>query len=289
MSSGDGLNHSLVPFEEDRTLVAVIDMSLSSWVIFGLVPGFRRRPEKKLGADEAGLLSLLYRWRDEAERHGRSIERICVGFEAGRDGFWLARWLDRHGIEAHVIHASSIPVKQEQRRAKTDQLDCRLLMRAFIDWLRGEAEHCRKVAVPSIEAEDAKTPHRERVARSRECTRVINRMKATLARLGIRDFKPDLKKAANRLDELRLPTGEAALLQTLRGVETRLGKSGLRQVPAMSRRSCSKATATVSAPGPRPRARSMSLASPTMPPSRAKCRAGPLRNARMTSKPLIVA
>ncbi len=209
MSSGDGLNHSLVPFEEDRTLVAVIDMSLSSWVIFGLVPGFRRRPEKKLGADEAGLLSLLYRWRDEAERHGRSIERICVGFEAGRDGFWLARWLDRHGIEAHVIHASSIPVKQEQRRAKTDQLDCRLLMRAFIDWLRGEAEHCRKVAVPSIEAEDAKTPHRERVARSRECTRVINRMKATLARLGIRDFKPDLKKAANRLDELRLPTGEA--------------------------------------------------------------------------------
>jgi len=289
MSSGDGLNHSLVPFEEDRTLVAVIDMSLSSWVIFGLVPGFRRRPEKKLGADEAGLLSLLYRWRDEAERHERSIERICVGFKADRDGFWLARWLDRQGIEAQVIHASSIPVKQEQHRAKTDRLDCRLLMRTFIGWLRGEAEHRRMVVVPSIEAEDAKTPHRERVARSRECTKVINRMKATLARLGIRDFKPDLKKAANRLDELRLPTGEAALLQTLRGVETRLGKSGLRQVPAMSRRSCSKATATVSAPGPRPRARSMSLASPTMPPSRAKCRAGPLRNARMTSKPLIVA
>ena len=63
--------------------------------------------------------------------------------------------------------------------------------------------------MPSIEAEDAKIPHRERAARSRECTRVINRMKSTLARLGIRGFKPDLKKAAGKLDDLCLPTGEA--------------------------------------------------------------------------------
>ena len=184
-------------------------MSLSSWVVLGLVPGLRRRPEKKLGADEEGLLSLLHRWRDEAERPGCSIRRICVALEAGRDGFWLARWLDRHGIERHVIHASSIPVQREQRRAKTDRLDCRLLMRGFVGWLRGEAENCRMVAVPSIEAEDAKIPHRDRSARSRDCTRVINRMKATLARLGIRGFKPEMKKATDRLDDLRLPTGEA--------------------------------------------------------------------------------
>ena len=108
-----------------------------------------------------------------------------------------------------MIHASSIPVKREQRRSKTGRLDRRLLMRAYVGWLRGEAEHCRIVAVPSIEAEDAKTPHREPAARSRECTRVINRMKATLARLGIHGFKPDLKKAAGKPDDLRLPTGEA--------------------------------------------------------------------------------
>ena len=209
MPGTDDLSRSLVALEEDSTLVAVIDMSLSSWVVLGLVPGLRRRPEKKLGADEEGLLSLLHRWRDEAERCGRSIRRICVAFEAGRDGFWLARWLTRHGIEPHVIHASSIPVKREQRRAKTDRLDCRLLMRGFIGWLRGEVEHCRMVAVPSIEAEDAKIPHRERSARSRDCTRMINRMKATLARLGIRGFNPKLKRATHRLDDLRLPTGEA--------------------------------------------------------------------------------
>ncbi len=143
----DNLSLSTVSFEEASTLIAVIDMSLSSWVVLGLVPGLQRRPEKKLGADEAGLLSLVHRWRDEAERRGCRIERICVAFEAGRDGFLLARWLESHGIEAHVIHASSIPVKREQRRAKTDRLDCRLLMRAYVGWLRGEAEHCRMVAV----------------------------------------------------------------------------------------------------------------------------------------------
>ena len=54
------------------------------------------------------------------------------------------------------MHASSIPVKRDHRRAKTDRLDCRLLMRAFVGWLRGEAEHCRMVAIPSLEAEDAR-------------------------------------------------------------------------------------------------------------------------------------
>ena len=205
MPATDNQSQSPAAFEETRTLVAVIDMSLSSWVVLGLVPGLQRRPEKKLRADEAGLLSLLHRWRDEAERGGCRIERICVAFEAARDGFWLARWLEGHEIEPHVIHASSIPVKREQRRAKTDRLDCRLLMRAYVGWLRGEAEHCRMVAVPSIESEDAKIPHRERAARSRECTRVINRMKSTLARLGIRGFKPNLKKAAGKLDDLCLP------------------------------------------------------------------------------------
>ena len=142
MPAADNLSQSPVAFEEHRTLVAVIDLSLSSWVVLGLVPGLRRRPEKKLGADEAGLLSLLHRWRADAERGGCRIERICVAFEAGRDGFWLARWLEGQGIEPHVIHASSIPVKREQRRPKTDRLDCRLLMRAYVGWLCGEAEHC---------------------------------------------------------------------------------------------------------------------------------------------------
>ena len=93
---------------------------------------------------------------------GRKIARIAVAFEAGRDGFWLARWLRARGIEAHVIHASSVAVSREHRRAKTDRLDTEMLKRAFLGWLRGERDHCKMVAIPTIAEEDAKRPNRER-------------------------------------------------------------------------------------------------------------------------------
>ena len=101
------------------------------------------------------MLRLLERWRDEALQHGRTIARIAVAFEAGRDGFWLARWLRARGIEAHVIHPTSVAVSREHRRAKTDRLDTELLKRVFLGWLRGEPDHCTMAAVPTIEEEDA--------------------------------------------------------------------------------------------------------------------------------------
>ena len=209
MSGAHDLSRSPVALGEDSTLIAVVEMSQSSWLVAGLLPGVARRPLKKLAVDEEALLSLLHRWRDEAEKAGCPIGRICVAHEAGRDGFWLARWLRARGIEAHVMHASSIPVKRDHRRAKTDRLDCRLLMRAFVGWLRGEAEHCAMVAIPSLEAEDARRAHRERASLVGERTRVVNRMKATLVRLGIRGFNPALRKAAERLEGLRTPEGAA--------------------------------------------------------------------------------
>src|ERR1700758_5865210 len=117
------LSRSLVPLDPDGALIAVIELSLSSWLVAGIVPGVERQPSKKLAVDESALLKLLHRWREEAEKAGRRIERITVAFEAGRDGFWLARWLRARGIEAHVIHASSVAVSREHRRAKTDRLD----------------------------------------------------------------------------------------------------------------------------------------------------------------------
>jgi transposase len=82
------------------------------------------------------------------------IKRIAVAYEAGRDGFWLARWLRARGIEAYVIHLSSVPVSREHRRAKTDRLDTGLLKRAFLGWLRGEADHCSMAAIPTLTRED---------------------------------------------------------------------------------------------------------------------------------------
>ena len=144
---------------------------------------------------------------DEATKAGRTIVRIAVAYEAGRDGFWLARWLRAHGLEAHVIHASSVAVSREHRRAKTDRLDINLLKRAFLGWLRGERGHCTMAAVPTLEAEDARRPSREREALVGERTRIINRMKSALARLCIRSFKPHLRKASERLAGLRTPEG----------------------------------------------------------------------------------
>jgi transposase len=78
-------------------------MSQSSWLVAGVVPGIERHPVKKLEPDATALLRLLYRWLGAAEKVGRPITRITLAFEAGRGGFWLARWLRRHDIEAHVV------------------------------------------------------------------------------------------------------------------------------------------------------------------------------------------
>ena len=184
-------------------------MSQSSWLVAGIVPGIERHPLKKLEPDEAALLRLLWRWRDEAAQKGRTIMRIAVAFEAGRDGFWLARWLRARGVEAYVIHSTSIAVSREHRRAKTDRLDTELLKRAFLGWLRGEPDHCSMAALPTLEEEDAKRPTREHETLVGERTRIVNRMKGTLARLGIRGFKPTLRKAPERLETLRTPESAA--------------------------------------------------------------------------------
>jgi transposase len=201
------LSRSLIAFQQDATLVAVVELSQSSWLVAGTVPGLERQPLKKLDPDEQDLLRLLRRWQDEAAKAGRTIGRIAVAFEAGRDGFWLARWLRSRGIEVHVIHATSVAISREHKRAKTDRLDTAMLMRVFLGWLRGERGHCGMVAVPSAEAEDAKRPSREREGLVGERTRIVNRMKSALARLGIRGFKPELRRAPQRLNALRTPEG----------------------------------------------------------------------------------
>ena len=215
MQKLNDLSRSLTTLEPDGTLIAVIEMSLSSWLVGGILPGVERQPLKKLAVDESALLKLLDRWREEAEKAGHRIERIVVAFEAGRDGFWLARWLKARSIEAYVIHAASVAVSREHRRAKTDRLDTELLKRAFLGWLRGERDHCKMVAIPSIQDEDAKRPNRERESLIGEQSRIINRMKAALIRLGIRGFNPKLKRAAGRLDGLHTPEGEPIPPNTL--------------------------------------------------------------------------
>ena len=125
MSELNDLSRSLTSLEQDKTIIAVIEMSQSSWLVAGIVPGIERHPLKKLEPSEEELVRLLMRWRTEATKNGHTITRIAVAFEAGRDGFWLARWLRARDIETYVIHPTSVAVSREHRRAKSGStLDC---------------------------------------------------------------------------------------------------------------------------------------------------------------------
>jgi transposase len=207
MSQDFDASRSLTALEQDNTLIAVIEMGQTKWLVRAVVPGIERQPLKKLDADEGALLKLLYRWRAEAGQAGHALKRTVVAYEAGRDGFWLARWLQTRDIEAYVIHPSSIAVSREHRRAKTDRLDTELLLRAFLGWLRGEKRHCSMAAIPTVEEEDRRRPNRERENLVYEQTRTVNRIKAILARFGIRTFKPTLRKAEDKLEAVRTAEG----------------------------------------------------------------------------------
>src|SRR6201995_5671349 len=220
------LSRSLVALDQDSTIIAVVELSQSSWLIAGVLPGIERQPQKKLEPSAERLLGLLHRWRDESVRAGKKITRIAVAFEAGRDGFWLARWLEARGIEAHVIHPSSVAVSREHRRARTDRPDTDLLKRGFLGWLRGERGHCTMARVPTIAEEDAKRPNRERECLVGERTRIVNRMKATLARLGVRNFKPTLRQAAERLATVHTPEAMPLPPNTLAELQRDMARLG---------------------------------------------------------------
>src|ERR1700691_2328704 len=174
------LSKSLTALDQDSTLIVVIEMSQSSWLVAARAPGLARDPLKKLKPDPGQLFKLIDRWREESRRAGRLVRRVCIAFEAGRDGFWLARLLRQHDIEAYVIHPTSIPVKRDHRRAKTDRLDTALLMRAFLRSLRGEDDLCSMAAIPTLEEEDAKRPTREHESRVKIRGSIVNRLKGAL-------------------------------------------------------------------------------------------------------------
>ena len=243
MPQSNDLSRCLIPFRQDETLVAVVEMSKTSWLVAGMIPGVARHPLKKLVPDEKALFELLERWRDEAVKAGKIITRITVAYEAGRDGFWLARWLRARGFEVYVVHSSSVAVTREHRRAKTDRLDCEMLKRVFIGWLRGERDHCRMVAIATQTQEDAKRPNRERENLVGECTRIVGRLKAGLARLGIRSFNPKLRNAAERLEFAAYAGGRAGASEHALRVAPRHGAPSVRQGPDQTDRAGPRASA----------------------------------------------
>lgn len=225
-------------FDHDSTLVLALELSGKGWEFGAVLPGVTRRPRRSLAArDMAELLRQLERWKAEAGRAGRTVRRTVLTYEAGRDGFWIARYLRGHGIEVQVVHPASIPVERRGRRVKTDRIDLDMLLRTLLAWLRGEPRVCSMVRIPSEAEEDMRRPERERERLVSERIALENRIENLLCLQGIVGFKPRQKKAVERLDDLCTRVGAPLPPQLLAEVKRlmvrhRLLSEQLREIEA---------------------------------------------------------
>ena len=139
----------------EPVIYVAVELSKKTWVVAVLRPDRDRPSIHKLPAgDLTGLLAKM--------AAGTGNERVVLCYEAGYDGFWLARVLQTHGVTCRVLDPASLQVSRRARRAKTDRLDALALLRALIGIERGERHVCAVVRVPSVEEEDARRSHRER-------------------------------------------------------------------------------------------------------------------------------
>ncbi len=209
-------HNAMAAFDHDSTLVVALELSGKSWQAGAVVPGAARRPRRRLEPrDIAGLLKAIERWKAEAAGASREVRRVALTYEAGRDGFWIARDLLARGIEVQIMHPASIPVARPGRRVKTDRIDLDMLLRTFLAWLRGEPRVCSMVRIPSEAEEAMRRPGRERERLVGERIQLENRIENLLCLHGVADFRPRLKKAAERLDELRSFAGAPLPAQTM--------------------------------------------------------------------------
>jgi len=199
-----------MPIAMDATLFVALELSLSSWVVVASAPGENKASKHGVAAcDGPGLLALLDRLRQRAEQRCCRPVATVVMQEAGRDGFWVHRLLEAHGVQSHVVDPSSIAVNRRSRLAKTDRIDAEAMLRTLMAWARGERQVCAMVRPPTREAEDTRRINREREALLAERIRHANRIKGLLATQGVFGFEPTLRDRRARLAAVRTPGGAA--------------------------------------------------------------------------------
>lgn len=193
----------------DSTIIGALELSSKKWVLAVQLPGDGRRSRHVLEANGAQLVGFIEQLKARSAAARRKVRRVILTHEAGRDGFWLARFLIKRGIEVHVMQPSSVPVDRRARRAKTDVIDVEMLLRTLLAWLRGEPRVCSMVPIPDEAAEEARRAHRERGDLVGERGRLVSKIGAILATLGITGFSPLRRDRRKRLDALRQADGDA--------------------------------------------------------------------------------
>ena len=195
---------------ETTTLYVAIEISRKSWVV-----GIKSPQGEKTGlhtlaaADVKELRILIEQQRTKAAQAlGRSVQVLCC-YEAGYEGFWLARWLDQEmAIETVVLDPASLLVNRKAKQRKTDRIDAKKMVRALLAYDRGDAAVLSRVRVPGVEEEDRKRLLRERQRLVKERTSLTHAIKGLLTLHGVFDLEPRSRTFAATLDEVRTALGE---------------------------------------------------------------------------------
>ncbi len=189
------------------TIHAALELSKNSWVLAIQSPG-RDKPSlhRIKGGDAEGLMAKLETASDRVAKLTGQMPKVTLCYEAGYDGFWLARFLEQRGIECLVMEPASLRVNRRARRVKTDRIDVENILHTLIAWCRGERHVCAMVVIPTVEEEDLRRSHRERDRLIRERTAHINRIKGLLFGQGIRGI--NVKSHYKNLKPAGLVTGD---------------------------------------------------------------------------------
>jgi transposase len=185
-------------------LMMAFELGETGWLL-GFSTGFGQQVlrRKVPSRDREGVLRAIA-WAQE--QLGCENASVASCYEAGRDGFWLHRWLVSEGIENRIIDSSSIEVNRRKKRAKTDRLDVTKLVSLLARYLAGEREAFSIVSVPSVADEDLRQLGRELKLLKKDRTRISHRMKGLLANQGlVIDLKKDLRE---QIDRMRLWNGK---------------------------------------------------------------------------------
>jgi transposase len=169
-----------------------LELSQSKWLVGALLPAAKKVITVSVtGGDIEGLIIALNEFEARALSNCAPDQtvKLRVCFEAGYDGFWLARFLLDQGIDTTVLDASSFLVSRRGKRAKTDRIDVEAMALTLKAYLLGDLTVCRPVRLPSPAEEDAKRLSRERTQLKKERTRHVNRIRALLMLNGIRKVR----------------------------------------------------------------------------------------------------
>jgi transposase len=188
-----------------------MELSRSSWLITSLSPGNGEKMSKhSVGAgDIRALLTQFSALKQKVlARTGKTFPIVVIQ-EAGLDGFWIHRVLQKEGIESHVVDPASIATSRRRRRAKTDKIDGEALLRALLAYKRGEPRVCAMVKAPTPEEEDRRRLCRERKVLIAERVSHVNRIKGLLFGQGVSGYQPLDRDRRGQLDELKTGDGRA--------------------------------------------------------------------------------